>query len=158
VEVVFPYPPNILHQVREPLRRIFYDPVEQLMALVTQYDQIEGTLVTVVFITVVVYIQANVALSASLAAVHGPRQRSSPSYLPLGLHLVLREGHLPQLRTPRLPGKPSQSLLLAMEFKAEVGAGVAQQGNVPWVSGPGAREGTRRTSQAHEVSPVADVQ
>jgi hypothetical protein len=158
VEVVFPYPPNILHQVREPLRRIFYDPVEQLMALVTQYDQIEGTLVTVVLITVVVYIQAHIAFSADLTAVPSPRQRSGPSCLPLGLRAVLHEGHIPQLRTPRLPGKPSQSLLLAMELESEVGAGVAQQGRVPWVSGPGAREGTRRTSQAHEVSPVADVQ
>jgi hypothetical protein len=51
---------NILrHQGRESLQRILYDPVEQLMALLTQHDQIEGTLVTIALISVVMHLQVN---------------------------------------------------------------------------------------------------
>ena len=120
-----------------PLRRIFYDAVEQAVAPTTQRDQVEGTLVAVAFVGIVVNVQARIAFSADLTTVSRPPQRCCPSCLPLGLHPILREGHLPQLRGPGLPGKPRESLRLAMELKAQGGAGVAQQARVPWVSGAG---------------------
>jgi len=43
-----------------------------------------------------------------------------------------------------------------MELKPELGARVAQQGHVPWVSRSGAGDGTQCASQAQEVPPVAD--
>ena len=98
------------------------------MAPAAQYDEVEVGLVTVPVVGVVVNVQARVAFPADLAAVPGPSQRGGPPCLPLGLHPVLSEGHLPKLRGPRLPGEPTQALPLAMELEAQVGAEPAQQG------------------------------
>jgi hypothetical protein len=103
-------------------------------------------------------VKRRVVAAVNLALVSGSRKRLHPPHLPLGLLSILRKRHLPQLHCPRLTGKPSQTLLLVMQLKPELGARVTQQGNVPWFSLSGAGDGTRCAYQAQEVSAVADIQ
>jgi len=52
---------------------MLFDPVEQLMTLGTQYDQVEGLFVTVALVGVVMSVQPIVVLCTNLTAVPGPR-------------------------------------------------------------------------------------
>lgn len=86
---------------------MLFDPVELLVARATQHHEILRPFDTVVLVAVVMIVKRRVVAAAHLATLSGSRKRLHPPHLPLGLLSILRKRHRPQLRGPRLPGKPS---------------------------------------------------